>query len=89
MERLENIVEAMESGDLPLETMLERYEEGTRMVALCTQKLAAAQKRIEIITQTPAGEPQSVAFDPEAAPPEPAPRPSRKKDHTDDDISLF
>jgi len=58
MERLESIVDQMESGDLPLETLLERYEEGTRMVKTCTAKLAAAEKRIETIRRKAAAEPE-------------------------------
>ena len=96
MERLEGIVEAMESGELALETMLERYEEGTRLVKLCSEKLAAAEKRIEIITRNAAGKPQAAEFDP-AAPPaspaEPVAPPARtsasKKTVASDDVSLF
>jgi len=44
--KLETIVEAMESGDLPLEQLLGRYEEGTRLVKLCQEKLSAAELRI-------------------------------------------
>jgi len=32
LKKLEGIVEAMESDDLPLETLLARYEEGTKLV---------------------------------------------------------
>ena len=42
LEKLESIVEAMESGDLPLETLLTRYEEGARLAGLCQTKLAEA-----------------------------------------------
>lgn len=47
LERLEAIVEAMEEGDLPLETLLERYEEGRRLVELCQARLAAAELRLQ------------------------------------------
>lgn len=91
MERLETIVDQMESGSLPLETMLEHYEEGTRMVKICTQKLAAAEKRIEMMTRTPDGETTTVPFDPEApvaATPQAAPsKPTTPP--ADDEIRLF
>jgi len=32
LKKLEGIVEAMESNDLPLETLLSKYEEGTKLV---------------------------------------------------------
>ncbi len=44
--KLESIVEAMEGGDLPLEQLLARYEEGTQLVKVCQEKLAAAEVRI-------------------------------------------
>lgn len=95
VERLETIVQVMESGELPLEELLERYEEGTRLVKLCGEKLAAAEKRIEIVTRNAAGEPQPAAFDPAAsaaAVPPPAPSRSAKgtsKPKLSDDVSLF
>lgn len=91
MERLETIVDQMESGSLPLETMLERYEEGTRMVKICSQKLAAAEKRIEIIGRTPAGETKIAPFDPDApaaAPPQVNPSKTIPPP-ADDEIRLF
>ena len=36
MERLELIVQQMESSKLPLEELLARYEEGTKLIAICT-----------------------------------------------------
>jgi len=42
LKRLEATVEAMESGDLPLENLLARFEEGTRLAKACQAKLAEA-----------------------------------------------
>ena len=92
VERLEHIVEQMESDQLPLEEMLERYEEGTRLVKLCTEKLAAAEKRIEIVARNAAGKPQTVEFDPAAPPPPSASARSGKgasKPAPGDEVSLF
>ena len=50
MARLEEIVEQMESADLPLEQIIERYEESMRLIAACNSKLEAAEKRIEHLT---------------------------------------
>lgn len=44
--KLESIVETMEGGELPLEQLLAQYEEGTQLVKLCQEKLAAAEIRI-------------------------------------------
>src|ERR1700733_4301023 len=79
MARLEAIVEQMESDKLPLEDLLTRYEEGVKLVKVCEDKLAAAEKRIEIITRNAAGEPQIEEFEPEK---NPAAKPR-------EDVSLF
>lgn len=92
MERLESIVHQMEAGELSLEELLERYEEGTKLVSLCGEKLSMAEKRIEIITRNAAGEPTVEEFDPTAQPPPPTasyPKPKASKASPSDDISLF
>lgn len=53
--RLQRVVEAMESEDLPLETLLARYEEGMKLVRVCEARLAAAEVRIQQLEQDPAG----------------------------------
>ncbi len=49
LERLEALVQAMESGNLPLEEILKKYEEGNRLIQFCSAKLNEAEKRIEIL----------------------------------------
>ena len=56
LKKLEGVVEAMESGDLPLETLLARYEEGTRLVKICQEKLAEAELKIQQLEKNAAGE---------------------------------
>ncbi len=56
MGRLETVVGEMENSKLPLEDLIRCYEEGTRLVKVCTERLAAAEQRIEIITRDAAGE---------------------------------
>ena len=68
MHRLEKVVADMESDTLPLEDLLTRYEEGVKLVKVCEEKLAAAEKRIEIITRNAAGAPQIEEFEPEKKP---------------------
>ena len=43
LEKLESIVHSMESGQLPLEELLTRYEEGTQWIRFCQDKLATAE----------------------------------------------
>jgi exodeoxyribonuclease VII small subunit len=56
LKRLEGIVEAMESEDLPLETLLAKYEEGTRLSRICQEKLAEAEVKIQQLEKNAAGE---------------------------------
>lgn len=56
LKRLETIVEAMESEELPLESLLAKYEEGTRLAKVCQDKLAEAELKIQQLEKTAAGE---------------------------------
>lgn len=56
VKKLEKIVEEMESGDLPLESMLSRFEEGTRLVKVCQNKLEEAELKIQKLEKNSAGE---------------------------------
>jgi exodeoxyribonuclease VII small subunit len=56
LKKLETIVEAMESEDLPLETLLAKYEEGTQLARICQDKLAEAELKIQQLEKNAAGE---------------------------------
>jgi exodeoxyribonuclease VII small subunit len=89
VERLEAIVQAMESDKLPLSDLLVRYEEGTRLVKLCQEQLDTAAKRIEVITRDAKGQPHTAPFDTDeaASPTQPAqPRPPKR---ASGEVSLF
>lgn len=53
--RLEAILEAMETGELALETLLARFEEGTKLVKLCQDRLATAEVRLQKLEQAADG----------------------------------
>lgn len=55
MKRLEAIVDAMESEDLPLETLLSRYEEGMKLARVCQTKIADAELKIEQLEKNAQG----------------------------------
>ncbi len=44
--RLEEIARQLEGGELALEESLALYEEGMKLIELCSQKLDAAEKKI-------------------------------------------
>jgi exodeoxyribonuclease VII small subunit len=73
LERLEHIVEEMEGDRLPLEELLGRYEEGTRLVKVCQDRIGAAEKRIELIAKNASGAADLSEFAPSSAASEPAP----------------
>jgi len=56
LKKLEAIVEAMESEELPLETLLGKYEQGTRLAKVCQDKLAEAELKIHQLEKNAAGE---------------------------------
>lgn len=47
MQELEEIVAAMEEGQLPLEKIMEQYERGMALVQACSTRLAQAEQRVE------------------------------------------
>ena len=55
LERLEAIVQRLESGEVNLEESIRIYEEGVKIKAFCEKKLAEAQDRVEKIVLAPDG----------------------------------
>jgi exodeoxyribonuclease VII small subunit len=55
--QLEQIVQRLEKGELPLEESLKLYEEGVRLSRLCHGKLEEAEGRIEVLLKDSRGEP--------------------------------
>jgi exodeoxyribonuclease VII small subunit len=66
LKKLETVVEAMETGELPLEQLVTRYEEGMKLAKLCQEKLAEAELKIQQLEKTGAGEIKLKPFEPEA-----------------------
>ena len=57
LKKLESVVETMESDELPLEQLLAKFEEGTRLVQVCQSRLAEAEVKVQKLEQDLAGEP--------------------------------
>ena len=53
--RLEEIVDRLETGELPLEDSLKVFEEGVALARHCSKYLEEAEKRIELLTKDEAG----------------------------------
>jgi exodeoxyribonuclease VII small subunit len=57
LQQLEQIVQRLEKGELPLEESLRLYEDGVRLSRLCHAKLEEAEGRIETLLKDARGEP--------------------------------
>jgi exodeoxyribonuclease VII small subunit len=53
--RLEQIVDALEGGALPLEESLKAFEEGVALARTCARYLEDAERRIEVLTKDESG----------------------------------
>ncbi|MEO5762586.1 MAG: exodeoxyribonuclease VII small subunit [Vicinamibacteria bacterium] len=51
LSRLEQIVGALEKGDLALEDSLKLYEEGIARARFCQERLEEAESKIEVLSQ--------------------------------------
>ncbi len=49
LEKLEGIVEAMESGEVPLAELLAKFEQGTQLLKVCETRLKDAEIKIELL----------------------------------------
>lgn len=71
LEGLEKIVESLEDGELSLDESLKRFEEGVKLAKRCDKALAAAERRIEILTKNAEGELEAQPFGDDASETEP------------------
>lgn len=62
MSRLEQIVRAMERGDVPLEESLKLFQEGTALVKDCGKLLDSAEQQVTKIVTQADGSPAEEVF---------------------------
>jgi exodeoxyribonuclease VII small subunit len=63
MNRLEEISQSLESGDIPLEESIKLYEEGIKLVEFCQGKLTEAEKKVQKLTRTEEGKFETTPLD--------------------------
>jgi len=51
LERLEEIAQRLEAGELELEAALTAFEEGVGLARRCAEQLRDAERRIDVLTQ--------------------------------------
>lgn len=62
LEELEELVERLEAGDLPLEEALTDFERGVKLTRECQQKLASAEQKVRVLMEE-SGEIRELPFD--------------------------
>ncbi len=62
---LESLVDELESGDLPLEKAMKKFEEGIKLTRSCQVALKEAEQKVEILLKSAGGEESLKEFDAE------------------------
>jgi len=55
LKRLEEVLDSLEHGDLPLEQAMAAFEEGVGLVRACHAKLDEVERRVELLLKDDAG----------------------------------
>lgn len=63
--QLEGLVEELESGDLPLEKAMQKFEQGIKLTRDCQTALKDAEQRVEVLLKSAGGEEALEEFDAE------------------------
>ncbi len=61
---LESLVDELESGDLPLEKAMKKFEEGIKLTRSCQVALKDAEQKVEILLKSAGGEEALEEFEP-------------------------
>jgi exodeoxyribonuclease VII small subunit len=62
---LESLVDELESGDLPLEKAMKKFEEGIKLTRSCQAALKEAEQKVEILLESAGGEESLEEFEPD------------------------
>jgi exodeoxyribonuclease VII small subunit len=65
--RLDEIVQELEKGELPLEQSLKLFEEGVKLARICSVRLEEAERKVEILLKDKAGNITRQPFEEEEA----------------------
>lgn len=63
LEQLESLIDELESGELPLDTAMKKFEEGIKLTRACQSALEDAEQRVEILLKSAGGEEALEDFD--------------------------
>jgi len=62
---LESLVDELESGDLPLEKAMKKFEEGIKLTRSCQAALKEAEQKVEILLKSAGGQESLEEFEPD------------------------
>ena len=62
MKQLEQIVQELESGEMPLEKALKKFEDGIQLSKYCTEKLDESEKKVSILMKDAADTVSEIPF---------------------------
>ena len=68
LQRLEEIVDELEKGNVPLEQALKLFEEGLKLSSSCRKELEEAEGKVEILLRKADGKVVAEPFEPEGEP---------------------
>lgn len=68
MKRLEDIVQQLEGGEMPLEDSLRVFEEGMQLASFCSRKLEEAEKKVTLLIREQEGTLVEAPFEPDEPP---------------------
>ncbi len=60
---LDALVEELESGDLPLEKAMKKFEDGIKLTRACQTALKDAEQKVEILVQSAGGDEELESFE--------------------------
>jgi len=60
---LESLVEELESGDLPLDKAMKKFEAGVKLTRGCQEALADAEQKVEVLMKSAGGDETLQSFD--------------------------
>jgi exodeoxyribonuclease VII small subunit len=63
--QLEALVEELESGDLPLDKAMKKFEDGIKLTRGCQAALKDAEQKVEILLKSAGGDESLEEFEPE------------------------
>jgi exodeoxyribonuclease VII small subunit len=66
MERLEEIVQSLESSDLSLDDSLAIFEEGVKLISFCSKKLEEAEEKVNLLVKESDGKYTQQPFETES-----------------------